>query len=163
MKELTYTQPPPLSRQEIESFLKNSPIARISTMNQDGTIHSAPVWFIYKDDAFIIGSPAASRKVQNLERNRNVTILVDNPDTAVGVLVYGEANLDYDYKIDEATEIYEKYMPHDQAENFARNMSRVSKGGGTKITVKPRRIVSFDTTKDKVMKTAAEESTDNHS
>ena len=153
---MTYTQPPPLAKDEIESFLKNSPIAHVSTHNRDGTIHSAPVWFLYKDKIFIIGSPAASRKVRNLKRNRNATILIDNPDTAVGVLVYGDAELDFDYGLGEATEMYEKYMPHEQAVNFARNMSRESKGGGVKITVKPNKIITFDTRKDEFLRSMAE-------
>jgi hypothetical protein len=153
---MTYTQPPPLAKEEIDSFLKNYPIAHISTHNRDGTIHSAPVWFLYKANTFIIGSPAASRKVRNLKNNRNATILIDNPETAVGVLVYGEAELDFGYGFDEAAEIYEKYMSHEQAMNFARNMSRESKGGGVKITVKPNKIITFDTRKDEFLRSMAE-------
>lgn len=152
---MTYTQPPPLNKEDIEAFLKEAKIARFCSLNKDGTIHAAPVWFIYKNGSIAIGTPAATRKVRNVKHNKNVTVLVDDPEMAKGVLIYGKAELDYNYDIQEAIEIYEKYMPKEQAEKFARGLSKASKGGGVKINVKPERVISFDTTKDSVLEAAS--------
>jgi len=70
-------------------------------------------------------------------------------------LIYGKAELDYNYSIQEAVSIYEKYLPREQAEKFARGLSKASKGGGIMISIRPERIVSFDTTKDSALKAAA--------
>jgi predicted pyridoxine 5'-phosphate oxidase superfamily flavin-nucleotide-binding protein len=153
---LTYTQPPPLAKEEIEVFLTEMKIARFCSLNEDGTIHVTPVWFRYKNGLLIIGTPAGTRKVKNVKRNKKVTVIVDDNETAKGILIYGDAELDYHYSIQEATWLYEKYMPPEEAEQFANGLSKASKGGGVKITVRPYRMVSFDTTKDNALRTAAQ-------
>ena len=153
---MAYTQPPPLTEDEIDIFLNEQKIARICTLNKDGTIHATAVWFLYKNGSMIICTPAATRKAQNLVRNNSVTVLVDDPETARGVLIYGKAKLESQYSFRDATSLYEKYVSIQQAAKFARESSRVSKGGAVMITVKPDRIISFDSTKDTVLKLDAE-------
>jgi nitroimidazol reductase NimA-like FMN-containing flavoprotein (pyridoxamine 5'-phosphate oxidase superfamily) len=145
---LAYTQPPPLTNAEIESFLREQKIARICSLNEDGTIHVTAVWFTYKNSCIIIVTPAATRKVRNIKRNKNVTVFVDDPKTGKGVLAYGRAELDYNYNVQETVSLFEKYLPSEQAEKSARAFTATSKGGCVKITVKPEHIVSFDASKD---------------
>lgn len=81
-----------MTKEEIESLLTTAQIARFCGLNEDGTIHAAPVWFRYANGEIIIATPNASRKVSNIRRNRNVTILIDVEEpTAKGVLIYGKA------------------------------------------------------------------------
>ena len=74
---LTYTQSPPMSVQEAESFLREAKIARFCSLNKDGTIHAAPVWYKYENGEIIVATPPASRKARNVRRNENVAILID--------------------------------------------------------------------------------------
>jgi general stress protein 26 len=149
---LTWTQPPPLPSGEVRSFLEKAPIARISSLNADGTIHSAPVWFIYRDDTLIIWTTEASRKVKNIKRNRRVTVLVDDEKTAIGVLVYGEAELDYNVGLEETISVSEKYMSSRQAEIYAKEFLEIARGGAVKIIIRPRRVVTFDSGRDDKMR-----------
>jgi len=156
---LSYTQPPPLPEEEIDPFLKEQKIARICTLNKNGTIHAAAVWFLYRNGSIVMCTPAATRKVKNIVRDNNVTVLVDDPETARGVLIFGKAKLEYEYSFREAASLYEKYVSIQEAAKVVREMSRISKGGLVMITVKPERIVSFDSTKDTMLKLNVRKST----
>jgi hypothetical protein len=147
---LTYTQPPPLTNSEIDSFLREQKIVRICSLNEDGTIHTTAVWFTYKDGLIDIFTPALTRKVRNISNNKKVTVFVDDSETGRGVLIYGAAELEYNFDFQELISLYEKYLPKDKAESLAQTFANASKGGCIKIIVTPQCIVSFDATKDKL-------------
>lgn len=107
-------QEPPLTQQELETFLTQEPIATLCTQNEDGTIHAAPIWFKYENGKIVFGTQHDTRRIKNIKRNRNVTVVVDNHDHAPykGVVIYGKADLDYDDAIPKRVAIIEKYMPN---------------------------------------------------
>lgn len=142
-----------LTREQIESFLKEAKTARFCSHNDDGTIHAAPVWFKYEDGKIVILTPEHSCKARNAKRNKNVTILIDMEEPTRGVLIYGTAEaraLDNEFELEPAAvSMGEKYVSKDEAKRlafyfFPRLTNLV------KITVKPERIASFDYTKDEV-------------
>ena len=154
---MDYTQPPPLTKGEIESLLKEARTARFCSLNKDGTLHAAPVWFRHENGQIMIITPAASRKAKNVKRNGKVSILIDTEQPPPrGVLIYGKAELRYprtrDEYLTEATRVYEKYMPRERAECMAQGMYKITQG--VEIIVKPKHIVSFDYSKDAVYPTA---------
>jgi nitroimidazol reductase NimA-like FMN-containing flavoprotein (pyridoxamine 5'-phosphate oxidase superfamily) len=154
---LDYTQAPPLTGEEIESFLKEARTARFCSLNKDGTVHAAPVWFRYENGQIIIITPAASRKARNVKRNGKVSVLIDVEQASPrGVLIYGKAELRYPHSRDEyfteATRLYAKYMPRERAELTAQGMYKITHG--VEIIVKPERLVSFDYGKDTQYPTA---------
>jgi len=107
-----------MTKEEIESLLTTAQIARFCSLNEDGTIHAAPVWYRYANGEIIIATPNASRKVSNIRRNRNVTILIDVEEPTVkGVLIYGKAQLENmdtrDRYVSEAMRVFERYMSRD--------------------------------------------------
>lgn len=147
-----------MTKEEIESLLTTAQIARFCSLNEDGTIHAAPVWYRYANGEIIIATPNASRKVSNIRRNRNVTILIDVEEpTLKGVLIYGKAQLEKmdtrDRYISEAMRVFERYMSRDEAERYAVGLFKIAKKG-VKITIRPERIVSFDTSKDETLRNA---------
>jgi len=154
---LDYTQPPPLTEEEVESFLKEARTARFCSLNKDGTIHAAPVWFRHENGQIVIITPETSRKAKNVKRNAQVSVLIDiEQPPQRGVLIYGRAELRYprsrDEYLEEATRLYEKYMPRERAERTAQGMYQITHG--VEIIVKPERIVSFDYRKDTMYPTA---------
>jgi PPOX class probable F420-dependent enzyme len=154
---LDYTQPPPLTKGEIESFLKEARTARFCSLNEDGTVHATPVWFRYENGHIIIITPAASRKAKNVKRNGKASVLIDTEQPPPrGVLIYGKAELRYPQSreefLEEATRLYEKYMPRERAELTAQGMYKITHG--VEIIVKPERIASFDYRKDTQYPTA---------
>ena len=129
-----------LTKEEIESFLREAKIARFCSLNDDGTIHAAPVWFKYENGKIVIITPDRSRKARNVKRNKNVTILIDVEAPTRGVLIYGTAELDDEY-MPAAISALEKYMPKEEAKSYMEGLSK--KTDWVKITVKPERIASF--------------------
>jgi len=137
-----------LTRGEIGLLLTEAKIARFCSLNEDGTIHAAPVWFTYEREALVLVTPASSRKARNVRRHAKVSLLVDVSDGQTrGVLVYGVAAIaelrrESDVKA-LALAIGEKYMSKDEIEAQWRVVCPPTTRW-VKITVTPERMVSFD-------------------
>jgi general stress protein 26 len=147
---LSYTgQAPPLTKEETETMLKESTIARICSHNADGTIHATAVDYAYMNGQIVIGSIASSRKTRNIKRNNNVTVLIDN-EKAQGILIYGKARVEYNNVHQTALSVWEKaiHAPRDKVERLVKAYLDTVKYVIIKIT--PQHIVTFDTTKDDV-------------
>ena len=97
----------------------------------------------------VIGSIASSRKTRNIERNKNVTVLIDN-EKAQGILIYGKAKVEYDNVYQTALSVWEKaiHAPRDKVERLVKAYLDTVKYVIIKIT--PEHIVTFDTIKDDV-------------
>ncbi|MFX1329597.1 MAG: pyridoxamine 5'-phosphate oxidase family protein [Promethearchaeota archaeon] len=144
---MSYTQPPHLNDDEIEEFINSAKIARICSHNKDDTIHAVPVWYYYENGVLNIGAPKNSRRVRNISRNSNVTVLIDEfgPPTR-GVIIYGKASIDEEILEETAISIFKRYMPQEKAKGYYKGLSEIGKW--VKITVKPFHIASFDYGKD---------------
>jgi nitroimidazol reductase NimA-like FMN-containing flavoprotein (pyridoxamine 5'-phosphate oxidase superfamily) len=138
-----YPQMPPLTEEEITVFLHQPLIAKLGTLNEDGTIHIVPVVFKYEKAEFLIGAQSANRRIKNIERNPKVTLLVDDPTFPFkAVLVYGVALLDYDDVLQKRIAILEKYNPREKAVQMAEGLC--ARWESVIIRIKPDRMVSFD-------------------
>jgi len=147
---LSYTGlPPPLTSEDVESMLKENYRARICTHNKDGTIHAAPVSYMYMNGQIVIGSIASSRKTRNIRRNNNVTVLIDN-EKVQGILIYGKAKVEYNNIYQTALLVWEKEInaQRDKVERFVK--AYLDKVKYVIVRITPQRIVSFDYTKDDV-------------
>jgi len=148
---LSYTgQAPPLTSEEIESMLKENHYLRICTHNKDGTIHAMPVAYGYINGQILIMSLIKSR---NIERNNDVTVLVDTLDPLRGILIYGKAEIDYDNVYEQVLRINETSpafigMPKEQLERITKFYVDTWKSVIVKVT--PKHIITFDYNKDEV-------------
>jgi len=141
-----YPQMPPLTQDELVTFLNEAPIARLSSMNPDGTIHTAPVFFKYDNGDILIGTQEVTRKVRNSRQNPNVTVLIDNQAPPYkGVVIYGEAELDFEDVIAKRVAIFERYMPTENARGLATGLANNYEP--VIIRVKPSHVISYDYSK----------------
>ena len=76
--KVEYPQLPAMTEEELVSFFSQEQFARLGTFNEDGTIHIAPIFFKYVDGQILMATQAPSRKIRNIKRNKNVTVLIDN-------------------------------------------------------------------------------------
>lgn len=67
----------PELRDEHRALLAERRYAVLATHDPEGTIHQAPVWFLFEEDRFYIESSSASRKVENLRRRPSASITVE--------------------------------------------------------------------------------------
>ncbi len=132
-----------LEKDELESVLEESRIARICCHNEDGTIHATPVWYKYINGNIVFVTVDRSIKGRNLKRNKNVTVLIDVREPAAkGVMIYGTAELEYGDTFPMSLTICEKYLEKEKAKSFAEMM--VSETGiDLIVTVKPERMITF--------------------
>ena len=147
MKSKHPQAPPFANHHEIETFLKKPLIARLSSHNEDGTIHMTPVYYLFENGEFWLGTQVRSRKVQNIQRDQRVTLLIDQYEPVLqAVLAYGEAALDYDDVVSKRIRILERYYESPaQARAFAERLARAWQT--VIIHVRPARLVTFDYTK----------------
>jgi PPOX class probable F420-dependent enzyme len=144
--KVEYPQLPPLSDEELTSFFEEATFARLGTINEDGTIHIAPIFFKYEGGQILMATQDPSRKVRNIKRNPNVTVLIDTTDVPFkGALVYGTAELDYEDVVNKRITIFRRRLSQEQAETYARRLSNKWKCVIVRIT--PVHIASFDYSK----------------
>jgi len=145
-----YPQMPPLTDEEVVSLLQAVPIARLATHNPDGSIHLVPMLFKYVDGVIVLGTQAITRKIKNIERDPNVTVLVDIEEMpAKGAMIYGTATLDTDDLVAERVEIFDRTMPHEAAQAFANGLA--AQWEPAVIRVVPKKIVSWDYSKGSIV------------
>lgn len=141
-----YPQAKPFTSEEAEAFLAQPLIAKLASHNADGTIHITSLWFNYVDGDILFGTQEITRKIANIKRDPRVTVLIDTVEpTLQAVIVYGVATLEYENVIPKRVELFEKYMPADQAAGFAESLA--SSWTPVIVRVKPAQMITFDYTK----------------
>jgi hypothetical protein len=141
-----YPQAFPMTHEEVEDFLALPLIAKFSTHNKDGTIHTVPIWFKYLNGEVLLGTQEISQKAQNVKRDSRVTVLVDTSEPRLkGVILYGKAELEFNDVIPKRISIFEKYMDPENAPDLADRLA--STWTPVVIRIKPDRIISFDYSK----------------
>ncbi len=79
-----------------EIFLKSQKILRLATIDKKGSPHLTPVWYLYSNKRFFIGTNLITIKARNLKKNNKVAFCVDEGIRApniYGVMGRGKANL----------------------------------------------------------------------
>jgi PPOX class probable F420-dependent enzyme len=141
-----YPQMPALTQEELVAFLNEATVARLGSMNEDGSIHLAAVYFKYENGEVLLGTQDVTQKVRNIRKNPQVSLLIDNHAPPwKGVMIYGQATLDYDNVIAKRAAIFERYMPPENAEQFATRLAKNYEP--VVIRVKPSKLISYDYSK----------------
>ena len=144
--KVEYPQLPAMTEEELVSFFSQEQFARLGTFNENGTIHIAPIFFKYVDGQILMATQAPSRKIRNIKRNKNVTVLIDNTTVPFkGALVYGIAELDYEDVIQKRIGIFERRLCREDAETYARRLA--GKWQCVIVRITPTHIASFDYSK----------------
>ncbi len=79
-----------------DDFIKTQKVLRLATIDQKGTPHIVPVWYLYNAKNFYIGTNTRTEKAKNIKKNKQVGLCIDigiqSPDI-FGVLGQGSAKL----------------------------------------------------------------------
>ena len=79
-----------------DKFLKSQKILRLVTIDTKGVPHIVPVWYLYKEKKFFIGTNTRTKKAKNLRKKKQVAFCVDvgvNAPNIIGVMGQGKAKL----------------------------------------------------------------------
>ena len=89
--------PRQLSDDEVAAYLDSRPgWAILSTIDQDGFPHSVPLGYFRLGRDVVMGVRDGTRKVANVERNPNVSVLLEDGSTMAdirGVMIQGHARI----------------------------------------------------------------------
>ena len=136
--------PRELTETEIEAYLDSRPgWAILSTIDKDGFPHSVPLGYFRLGRDVVMGVRDRTRKVANVERNPNVSVLLEDGSSMAdirGVMLQGRARVVRD---------------HDEALGLARAGARARgvpeadwptepRPGAAYIRVTPVRTLSWD-------------------
>ncbi len=147
MREKHPQFPPFGNEEEIEAFLERPLLARFCSLNEDGTIHATPIYYVYQNGEFLFGTQVQAHKIQNIQRDPRVSVLIDTDEPVLqSVLVYGQAELDFEDLLEKRVMILERYYADPtHARAFA---ERLTKAWETVIIhVRPERVVTVDYSK----------------
>lgn len=80
---------------ELREVLEGRHYATLATHNDDGTILLTPVWYLFDNEKFYVGSLSTSRKVRNLTARNDATIMVDirRPGTELWISASGQIEI----------------------------------------------------------------------
>ena len=84
-----------------DKFLKLQKILRLATIDKKGMPHIVPVWYLYKDGIFYVGTNTKTKKARNVKKNHKVSFCVDTGirSPIFGVMGRGVAKLILNKKI----------------------------------------------------------------
>ncbi len=84
-----------------DRFLKSQKILRLATIDKKGIPHIVPVWYLYKDGIFYVGTNTSTKKAKNVKKNSKVSFCVDAGirSPIFGVMGRGVARLILNKKI----------------------------------------------------------------
>jgi PPOX class probable F420-dependent enzyme len=132
---------------EVRAFLAERRVATMCSINGDGSIHAVAMWYGFLDGAVAFETKLKSQKVQNLRRNPNLTVALEDGteySELRGVTLIGTASFveDFDAMLPLGISVFERYQgPYtDEMRPFVDVMLR--KRVVVKLDV--RRTVSWD-------------------
>jgi PPOX class probable F420-dependent enzyme len=62
----------------MREFLNGRHYATLATLNEDGSIHLTPVWYLFEKDYIFVETASSDRKVRNIMARPEVSLVVDS-------------------------------------------------------------------------------------
>jgi len=129
-----------MSEAEREAFLKEPNVAMLATVGPRGA-HAVPIWYLYEGGAFLMSTGRASQKHRDLERNPNVTLVVDRRTLPYyAVMVRGLVEIGPGLDLETRRRIAGRYLTERQIEAY---MARASDGESVSIRLTPRKFIEY--------------------
>lgn len=68
-----------------KEFLKSQKILRLATIDSSGNPHIVPVWYMYVNEKFYIGTNTKTKKAKNIKKNSKVSFCIDTGIKSPGI------------------------------------------------------------------------------
>lgn len=75
--------------QRAQATLEERRNAIVGTLNSDGTVHMAPVWFLHEEGSFYFETNGATRKARNVAERTTLTMLIQGSGVDVIAMGHG--------------------------------------------------------------------------
>ena len=128
-------------RDELQGFLAQPNVAVLATVDARGRPHAAPVWYLYEDDAFLISTGRGSQKHRNIERNPEVTLVIDQRTLPYyAVMAQGRAEIGPPPTDEQRRRLAMRYLSEEQAQAY---LKRWAGGESVTIRLRPRKLIEY--------------------
>jgi PPOX class probable F420-dependent enzyme len=149
---------PEMTSHQLFEYLSQPLIAKLATVNPDGSPQLSPIWFHYDQGTVLIATYEKARKISNIKRNSMVSLLIDSTDGGIklkGVLMKGKAEIIRGGECKRVEGIiYNKYLTKETVENdaVAAAFKRLALGSEDSVCIRimPEKLTSWDYTRMKV-------------
>ena len=129
-----------MSESEREEFLKQANVAILATVGPAGA-HAVPIWYLYEDGAFLMSTGRGSQKHRDLERNPNVTLVVDRRTLPYyAVMARGTAEVGPQLSDEERLRMYVRYLGEEMGRGY---VARGSGEDSVSIWLTPRKFIEY--------------------
>ena len=139
---------PPLTDEELKPFLEEGVwVAKLATINTDGTIRITPLTYGVEDGDIIFSTWRNSDAVRNAGRNGTASVLIDKADQPyAGVHYTGQAEvLGDDITAEQYGKWFERYIgDYDQAVESYKFLVGMGIGERAFIRFQPAKAVTWD-------------------
>ena len=126
---------------EQEEFLAEANVAVLATVGPGGSAHAAPIWYLYEDGVFIMSTGRGSQKHRNIERQPEVTLVVDRRTLPYyAATVQGSAEIGPPLSEEERSRLAVRYLGEELAKAY---LARTTGGDSVSIRLRPRKIIEF--------------------
>lgn len=127
--------------EEREEFLKQANIAVLATVGSGGRAHAAPIWYLYEDGVFVMGTGRGSQKHRNVERHPEVTLVVDRRSLPYyAVMVQGAAEVGPALPEEARLRLAVRYLGEELGRAY---IASISGEDTVTIRLRPRKFIEF--------------------
>ncbi len=125
-----------------EQLLNEANVAVLATVGPDGGAQAAPIWYLWEGGEFIMSSGRGSQKHRNVERNPNVTLVVDSRTVPYyAVMAQGTAEIGPPLSDDARLRMAIRYLGEEMGKAY---IASVSGEDSVTIRLKPRKFIEFN-------------------
>ena len=126
---------------EREEFLRQANVAVLATVGPGGRAHAAPIWYLYEDGVFVMGTGRGSQKHRNVEAHPEVTLVVDRRSLPYyAVMAQGAAEIGPRLSDEARLRMAVRYLGEELARAY---IARVSGEDSVSIRLRPRKLIEY--------------------
>ena len=130
-----------MSEQDREELLKEPNVAVLATVGRGGRAHAAPIWYLYEDGEFIMGTGRGSQKHRNVEAHPEVTLVIDRRSLPYyAVMAQGKAEVGPPLSDDQRMQMAVRYLGEELGRAY---IARTSGEGSVTIRLRPRKLIEY--------------------
>ncbi len=124
-----------------EEFLREANVAVLATVGRGGRAHAAPIWYLYQDGVFIMGTGSGSQKHRNVEANPEITLVIDRRSLPYyAVMAQGKAEIGPPLSDDQRMQMAVRYLGEELGRAY---IARTSGEGSVTIRLRPRKLIEY--------------------
>lgn len=133
----------PMTAEQRDAFLRETRIAKLATLNADGSPNVVPVWFEWDGEVARVFTSEGSPKVKRIERDPRVALSVEEPVgvSEAWVTIEGECSVSREGTKDLIARLARRYYAPEQAEKSISEW--LARDIWVTLEIRPARIRSY--------------------